>query len=565
MAMEVAFDATGLATPLRDGDILRVLSIVPRYQKTVTLRGNTANPGRFAWHQGMKLSELIPDQDSLLTRNYWWKRTQLGLPSPEFEVMRSYPCVRQPNSTVDLPRNQNQRQNPGSASGGYPAADGALPADPLMRGQDDTSGAYQNSTTQQTPQTSLNYGIVRPYYGPDCETYGGQLAPNPYTSDSYKSNQYAMAAQQANSSTGVQQRDGQSQLGTGAGAGSIASRQTEAVTQNTASATEHTTVTLPAPEIDWNYAVIERMDNQTLKTSLIPFDLGKLVMGHDPTQNLELQPGDVVTVFSQADIRVPIEQQTKFVRLDGEVVRSGIYSVLPGESLRQLIIRAGGLTPNAYLYGSEFTRESTRVIQQQRIDEYVQNLQMDISRGSLATTSSGASTAQDLAGATAAATSEHELIARLQQIRATGRVVLEVAPQSKNITDLPDLSLEDGDRFIVPSVPANVNVVGSVYDQNSFVFKQDRRIGDYLHLAGGPNRDADRKHIFLIRADGSVVSRVAANGLWGNNFESLAMNPGDTLVIPEKTFRPTALRNLMDYSQVFTQFALGAAAINVLK
>jgi protein involved in polysaccharide export with SLBB domain len=86
-AMEFPFDASGLAAPLADGDILRVFSIVPAYQKTVTLRGNVANPGRFAWHQGMHLSDLIPDRDSLLSRDYWWKRSHLGLPSPEFEPL----------------------------------------------------------------------------------------------------------------------------------------------------------------------------------------------------------------------------------------------------------------------------------------------------------------------------------------------------------------------------------------------------------------------------------------------------------------------------------------------
>ena len=81
--MEVAYDAGGLATRLADGDLVRVYSIVPVYRKTVILRGNTANPGRYAWHPGMRISDLIPDKDSLVTRNYWWKRSKLGLPGPE--------------------------------------------------------------------------------------------------------------------------------------------------------------------------------------------------------------------------------------------------------------------------------------------------------------------------------------------------------------------------------------------------------------------------------------------------------------------------------------------------
>ena len=146
------------------------------------------------------------------------------------------------------------------------------------------------------------------------------------------------------------------------------------------SSTKRITVKLPAPEIDWAYAVIERLDPATLKTSLLPFRLGALVMDHDASQDLVLQPGDVVTIFSQADIRVPIEDQTKFVKLEGEIASAGTYSVKKGENLRQLIQRAGGFTPNAYLFGSEFNRESTRVLQQQRLDEYVNTLEIDLQR-----------------------------------------------------------------------------------------------------------------------------------------------------------------------------------------
>ena len=100
--MEVANDAQGLATPLVSGDLVRVSPIIPAYQKTVTIRGNIANPGRFAWHSGMRVSELIPDKDSLITRNYWWKRAQEGLPAPEFEPVTELSDLRQPQEPVNM-------------------------------------------------------------------------------------------------------------------------------------------------------------------------------------------------------------------------------------------------------------------------------------------------------------------------------------------------------------------------------------------------------------------------------------------------------------------------------
>jgi protein involved in polysaccharide export with SLBB domain len=472
-AMEVAYDASGLATPLADGDLVHVFSIVPMYQKTVILRGNTANPGRFAWHPGMHISDLIPDKDSLITRNYWWKRAQLGLPAPEFEAAPGFADMAQPteNKAVTV----------------------SAPAPEYM----------------STPNQDLS----------------------------------------------AQQRAGSSPL---------AAEQT-ALPARTPAPAQRTEVRQLAPEIDWDYAVIERLDPDTLKTKLIPFDLGKLVLQHDAAQDLELQAGDVVSIFSEADIRVPIAHQTKLITLSGEFTHAGVYTVQPGETFRQLVERAGGLTPNAYLYGSEYTRESTRVMQQARLDEYMQRLSMQIQRSNMAMAASSVSSAQDLASGAAAQSNERDILASLRQIRATGRIVLRFTPDSSGTNSLPDITMEDGDKFVVPSAPATVNVVGAVYDQNSFLYTQGRRVGGYLGLAGGPNRDADRKHEFLIRADGEVVSHDTGKGLWGNEFNNLRVYPGDTIVVPEKALKPSSMRAVLDWSQMISQFAMGAAVIGILQ
>ena len=508
-AMEVAYDASGLATALADGDTIRVYSILPEFQKTVTLRGNVANPGRFAWHEGMRISELIPDKDSLLTRNYWWRRTQLGLPAPDFEPAPNFANQRQPydNQPVTLPRPtraQDQETN-------------------LANGEAGENGAAEAQGTSQQSQ------------------YGALQAPSG-------------ASTGQNQNLSAQQRGGSAPL----------ANQLLGGSSQPANLTQRTDVHLPAPEIDWDYAVIERIDPETLKTQLVPFDLGKLVLQHDASQDLELQPGDVVTIFSAADIRVPVAEQTKLVRLEGEFVHAGVYSARPGETLRQLVERAGGLTPNAYLYGSEFTRVSTRAVQQARIDEYVQSLSMEIQRNSMALAASSASAVTQGIGS-ATQTTEQSLLSNLRQIRATGRVVLPVQPKSTGVDTLPNIALEDGDRLVVPQVPATVNVVGAVYDQNAFLFAPGGQVGTYLRLAGGANKDADRRREFIIRADGEVVSRDLTKGLWGNEFEQVRIYPGDTVVVPEKILKPSALYGLMSWSQVFSQLALGAASVNVIR
>ncbi len=260
---------------------------------------------------------------------------------------------------------------------------------------------------------------------------------------------------------------------------------------------------------------------------------------------------------------MPVAEQTKLVRLEGEFVHAGVYSAQPGETLRHLVERAGGLTTNAYLYASEFTRVSTRAVQQARIDEYTQSLSLSIERSVVGLASSP--TTQGLAESSAAQGGEQSLLASLRQIRATGRVVLPLQSTSGGVDSLPNIALEDGDRFVVPHVPSTVNVVGSVYDQNSFLYAERSSAGAYLRQAGGLNRDADRRHEFIIRADGEVVSHDTSNGPWGNEFDQSHIYPGDTIVVPEKVLKPSALYGIMNWSQMFSQLALGAASVNVIR
>jgi len=145
-----------------------------------------------------------------------------------------------------------------------------------------------------------------------------------------------------------------------------------------------------------------------------------------------------------------------------------------------------------------------------------------------------------------------------------GRIVLNLDPISRGEGALPDLPLENGDRLYVPSRPSTVNVIGTVFEQASFLYEEDLRVGDYLKKSGGPARSADRSHMFVVRADGSVVSRTTNAVLFSKSFDTLRMNPGDTLIVPTYINRTTFVRSFMDWSQIFSNLALGAAAINVL-
>jgi protein involved in polysaccharide export with SLBB domain len=540
-AMEVGLDTAGLATQMKDGDVLRVISVATKYQNTVTLRGNVANPGRFSWHTGMKLSELIPDKESLLTRDYWWKRAQLGLPSPEFEALPALSGLRQPTSPLDLPlqsmmqRRRLQQQ----------AANGQGQGQNANQGQTSGQNQGQNQVIEQpdyywdTTQTTSPYDVINPSNNQGFPNTGpSSLQPG---------------------GTGSQQQNGPR-----GSESALAEPESQTPDQMNPRSTRRTVVRLTSPEIDWSYAVIERQDPATLKTTLVPFDLGKLVLQHDTSQDLDLQPGDMVSIFSQSDIHVPLTEQTGLVRLEGEFVHAGTYSVRPGETLRSLVARAGGLTPDAYLFGSVFTRESTRVLQQRRMDEAVQRMVLQMQRGTLAMAASGTSSPQDVASASGVQASSRELITQLQQLRASGRIVFGFKPDSISVDDIPDIPLENGDAFLIPPVPSTVNAVGAVFNQNSFLFRADARVEAYLALAGGPNSDADKKHMFLVKANGAVISKESVKSAWGNDFDRLKLNPGDTIVVPDKAIKPSSLRSFMYISSFFAQIMYGIAATTIV-
>jgi protein involved in polysaccharide export with SLBB domain len=543
-ALDVALDTAGRNTPLRDGDIVRVLPISPSFDQTVTVRGNVADPGRFGWHPGMKLSELLPNSEALVTRDYWQKRNQLGLPSPIFQpdyaqrftAFRQVQAENQRQYLLTLQRDQQKRLYDQQQAAAQSAQQGQQAGDAAGTAAPSTATAPTGDLSTTTAYGSTSASEVPP---PEEQLPG--TVPN----------QPAQNTQNTNLSSNT------------IGGGSLADEQRIARTENIATARYLNDVSLMAPEIDWSYAVIERMDPVTLKTTLIPFDLGKLVKEHDASQDLAVEPHDVITIFSQADIRVPQNQQTKLVRIEGEVEHAGIYSAQPGETLRHLVERAGGFTPDAYLFGAELTRESTRIVQQQRLDNYLTQLEISTDRAGAAN-SAGAITPTDQSANAGTVAATQALVTRLRELRASGRVVLSLTPDSNNVNNLPDLALEDGDRFIVPSKPSSVNVVGAVYEQSSFLFNPERRVFGYLKQAGGANRDADKDHAFVIRADGSILSRDSAKTFWGNEFDQARVHPGDTIVVPEKTYRGNGLRNLLVFSQLFSQIALGAGALAVI-
>jgi protein involved in polysaccharide export with SLBB domain len=456
-----ALDEVGMSRRLRDGDLLTLFPLSPQFANAVTLRGNVAAPLRYPYKPGMKIRDLIPDRDALITRDYWLRKNLLVQFDDGTQAAHASKdsMVRDPDVRESLNREAILRD---------------------ARSKD----AGQKVSTEKARQDVRNI----------------------------------------------------------------------------------------LDEVNWDYAVIERLDRNELKNKLITFNLGGAVLKGDESQNLELQPGDVVTIFGLRDLKVPRSRQSRFVRVEGEVTSPGIYTVESGETLPQLIARVGGTTPEAYVFGTELTRESVRQQQTQTLESVVKRLEEQASAGAAGRQANlTVSDPTQLAIQQQRILTEERLardrLARLRQMKPSGRIALELTPTQP---ELPPLTLEDGDRIVIPPRPSFVSVAGAAYNENVLVWRPSRTLTDYLRSAG-PTESADLDNVFVLRADGSVATR-GQSSWWGKSrstLESFVLAPGDTIVIPEKVDRETNytafVRGVKDWTQIIYQLGLGAAAVKVLR
>lgn len=302
---------------------------------------------------------------------------------------------------------------------------------------------------------------------------------------------------------------------------------------------------------DRSRVAIERLQQRTQER------VTELALPRDAA--LLLSNGDVLRAFSATEVVLSTERQNKRVRVDGEVLRPGEY-VLPPESTLQDALRvAGGLAPNAFVYGVQFTRESVRATQQENYQRALRDLETDFARTSgTQRLSSGDQAVQSQAQAQATA----RLIERLRSLQPSGRVVLQLSPQA---TELPILVLEDGDRLYIPPQPTTVGVFGSVFNTGSYLYGDGRTLSDYLRVAGGPTKGADEGSIFVVRANGQVVSGRQGNRTWFGTDSAAVGNlraeRGDTVFVPEEMDKTTFVQAAKDWTQILYQFGIGIAGI----
>jgi protein involved in polysaccharide export with SLBB domain len=291
----------------------------------------------------------------------------------------------------------------------------------------------------------------------------------------------------------------------------------------------------------------EVVNGEARQAKLIPIDLQQVLAGN-PEANLALQPFDYLVIKG-----LPLWAATEEVEIRGEVKFPGRYPIHRGETLREVMARAGGLTEFAFQQGAIFTRVELRERERKQLQVLGERMQSDLTAFSLqAAQESGRDPVQALAVG-------QSILANLRSTQAVGRLVINLEdsmgarPGSER-----DIVLKNGDTLHVPRVTQEVTVLGEVQSATSHLYRAELGRNDYINMSGGLTNKADDDRIYVVRADGSVVTR--SGNSW---FESgVDIKNGDTIVVPLDTQRMRPLPLWQAITTIVSNLAISAAAIN---
>jgi protein involved in polysaccharide export with SLBB domain len=280
-------------------------------------------------------------------------------------------------------------------------------------------------------------------------------------------------------------------------------------------------------------------------------------LNNTPRDNIVLKPNDYLFIRT-----IPDWDIYKTVEIAGEVKSPGTYAIKKGETLSSLLVRSGGFTDRAYLLGAVLLRESTREIQKKQLEAAIDRLEAQV----LGTTAIQAQTAlepEEAKRAEVTAKQQQMLITSLRKVEPLGRVVIHLDDPERLRGTPDDIALEEGDRLMIPQVQGTVNVVGAVFAPTALTYAPYRTVKQYISMAGGTTEIANDKQIYVIKVNGAAVSRKGYTWLRVGGISSLTLDPGDTIVVPERLERIAWLKEIKDIATIIGNIALTAGIVLV--
>jgi protein involved in polysaccharide export with SLBB domain len=555
-------EKSGKGFDLSDGDIVRVLPIVYADINAVTLEGNVIRPGKYELKPGMTVGSLLPDANVFLPETYFDYALLTRLVPPEMRKeiipvnLREIVLEKKKEADVPLQAMDTVTVFPRGAfrdapkvtvsgevrrSGTFDLKKGARITDLVKLAGDLTKTAYLPQAEIVRVDEKRNFHTV--YFDLGKAMTGDENANLVLEDEDQvrihsiwesKYRKTVTASGEVNAPGDYVLTEGMklSDLIFKAGGfkESAYGREAELIRREIA----------PGGEL--------------VKTEKLVVSPERAVSG-DGNFDVPLQEYDLLVIRQIPDWGEKIQ-----VTLAGEVRFQGAYTARKGERLSSVISRAGGFKKDAYIKAAQFTRVSTQKSQQEAIDKLIEDLELEVAQKSQA---GAVLDKEDIEANKELLNARRALIAQLRKAKAKGRVVIRLADVDRLKGASADILLEDGDRLEVPKKTNVVNVVGRVYNPTGVVYDPaNDRLGYYLKLVGGPTASADSDHIFMVRADGSVVTRDnVEGGFLQRGLLSARVEPGDSIVVPEKLIQTRLMKDIKDITQILYQIAVTAGVL----
>jgi protein involved in polysaccharide export with SLBB domain len=571
-------------TRIADGDLVRVFSIVTALENIVELQGHVVRPGRYELKPGMRVRDLLPSYDALLPEPYLDYAEIVRYVEPDLRRIvvpfnlgallagdASQNLLLYPRDTVRIYARSAFVDRPTATIRGEVRKPGTYPLLGEMRVQDlvakagwITKEAYLKraellriTETHDLRSMPFNLEAALRRQSPDNLLLQDKDVVVIH-------NLFEQKFRQRVRISGMVHQPGVYLLTKGMRISDLVFRaggvQKLAYLEK-AELTRHT--------IDQGGDVAIRVE----------VDLRKAIAG-DPEHNLLLRDFDHLLVRQIPGVVLPpkirrkkearlvatlrrTDIQEDTVEIRGEVRFPGVYPILKGERLSSVLRRAGGFTDKAYLPGAVFTRQSVRAAQEKRLQELLREQEQRLLTESAAEAETALSP-EEVQGRRQALVSRRALLDQLRTVKPEGRVVVRLQPLAVFAGSDQDIELEAGDRLVVPRAPKYVNIIGQVYNRTALIYEPNKDVAYYLDKVGGLKSEANAKEIFIVRVDGTVISRsqgrfttapAGEETPYLGDFFAVRLQPGDTIVVPGRLKTPATLRAARDIVQIIFQSA----------
>jgi protein involved in polysaccharide export with SLBB domain len=546
---------------VQDGDKIRIFPILPYSQQTVYLDGHVFRPGKYGYREGMKVSDLLHSFSDMLPEPSHRHAEIIRLSAPDFR-----PAV--------------VAFNLDEAVKGDPKGD--LLLQPL-----DTVRIFSRYDFEDPPEVTVSGEVRRPgvhrtsgdLHIRDAVYLAGGLTTDALLSD-------AQVFRHQNEKTEVVSVNLEAALRGDAANNLLLQPRDRLIIHRDLAKADPASVQIEGEVArPGKYPLGEGMtatelvrlaggfkrdayiDLADLSRYVIQ-DGAKLQGQHDqieiakafgsPTTDVPLRDGDTLTIRPIAGFN----NIGATVAIKGEVMHPSVYGIKEGEHLSSVLKRAGGFGPDSYPQGIVLSRDSLRMMEEQNRVDLISRLQAE--SANQPKYKPGTSPAEAALVSQSASIQQQQLIDRLKNEPPVGRLVVHINGDiSKWQNGSEDVELRKGDVIVIPKRPTQVMVTGQVFNPTSITYVPGKNASWYLRQSGGASELANKKSIFVVRADGSVVGHEGlGDGFWRQNVLSTVLRPGDTVVVPERLLGGTPVfKTLLESAQIISSIAISAKAV----